>query len=69
MRSIRVAGTRNLTGADGDVRSKSQMSNSKRTAPGKNTARSQTGAKRGRSAKQRISGWIEQHIDACADAL
>ena len=69
MRSIRVAGTRNLTGADGDVRSKYQMSNSTRTPPGKNTARSQTGAKRGRSAKQRFSGWIEQHIDACADAL
>jgi len=45
------------------------MSNSARPSPGKNTARSQSGAKRGRSARQRFSGWIEQHMDACADAL
>jgi len=45
------------------------MSNSARPSPGKNTARSQTGAKRGRSTRQRFSGWIEQHMDACADAL
>lgn len=45
------------------------MSNSARPSPGKNTARSQSGAKRGRSARQRFSGWIEQHRDACADAL
>lgn len=45
------------------------MSNSARPTPGKNTARGQAGAKRGRSARQKFSGWIEQHSDACADSL
>lgn len=58
-----------LRGANADARGYCLMSNSARPSPGKNTARSQTGAKRGRSARQRFSGWIEQHMDACADAL
>jgi cell division transport system permease protein len=58
-----------LTGANADAWGDCLMSNSARPSPGKNTARRQTGAKRGRSARQRFSGWIEQHMDACADAL
>ena len=58
-----------LTGANADARGFCLMSNSARPSPGKNTPRSQSGAKRGRSARQRFSGWIEQHMDACADAL
>jgi cell division transport system permease protein len=69
MRFFQVVGTRNLTGAAGDAQDESEMNNTARPTPGKNTARSQTGAKRGRSARQRFTGWIEQHMDACADAL
>ncbi|MDO9475218.1 MAG: permease-like cell division protein FtsX [Pseudohongiella sp.] len=47
------------------------MSSSSRPNPsaGKNTPNRKTGAKRERSSRQKLTGWLEQHVEACADAL
>lgn len=45
------------------------MSRPARPAPGKHAPNRLSGAKRERSARQKLAGWLEQHVEACADAL